>query len=148
MNIQYRFLKENNLEHLHQLFNLYNEVFQTAHQPPKEEYLSNLLKNKNVLFLAACFENKVIAGLTAYILPSIYSEKNELYIYDVAVHPDFRRKGIAAHSVSIISKWCISNNISEVFVDALVEDKDAIDFYTATGGTPSNVIHFTYTGKK
>ena len=56
MNIRYRFLQENNLEHLYQLFNLYNEVFQTAHELPKEEYLSNLLKNKNVLFLAACLK--------------------------------------------------------------------------------------------
>lgn len=61
---------------------------------PRINYQKKLLNTDNIIFVVAKYEEKIIGGSTAYELPSSYFEANEVYVYDLAVHHDFQRRGV------------------------------------------------------
>jgi aminoglycoside 3-N-acetyltransferase I len=60
---------------------------------PGQTHLKTLLHRNNSFAARAKTENKIIAGLTIYVLDQ-YSEKPLAYIYDLAVLPEFQIKGL------------------------------------------------------
>jgi aminoglycoside 3-N-acetyltransferase I len=78
-----------------ELIKLYQTVFEMEpFKYPSPSYLERTLENGKTIFLVAICEENIIAGLTAHQLPSTYYEASEVYVYDLAVHPDHQRKGI------------------------------------------------------
>jgi len=79
------------------------------------------------------------------------AEKNfglEIFIYDIAVRSDYRRKGIGRCLVTALCEQASAVGIQEVFVSAHNDDVHALDFYRALGGMPSPVTMFTLSGDK
>ncbi len=143
--LQYDKLTNRDLHKLLQLVALYEEVFGVKQVTfPHASHLQTLLEDNHILFYAAILEGQVIGGLTAYVLPSVYFESSEVYLYDLAVKSDYQRKGIGRELLSRLNAGCAQLGYREVFVQADTEDAHAIDFYHATGGLPENVIHFSY----
>jgi aminoglycoside 3-N-acetyltransferase I len=114
--------------------------------PPaaSESYLKDLLARPEFIVYVAMQGNEPIGGLTAYELPMYYSGYSEVYIYDIAVIPEFLRKGIGTQLISSLNEYCRQHGIKEIFVDADERDEHAVRFYQATGGEAMKVIHFTY----
>lgn len=141
----YRKLEKNHdLRELKELVRLYAEVFETQNFTiPSDRYLEALLEKEHVMFFAAFSRGLLVGGLTAYILPSVYVEKNEIYIYDLAVATEYQRNGIGRQLITVLKEYCKEGG-REIYVQADIEDQHAIDFYKATGGYPENVIHFSY----
>jgi aminoglycoside 3-N-acetyltransferase I len=124
---------------------LFNEIFEPGNETiPDDLYLKSLLANPNFLVFVLILEGTVQGGVTAYVLPKYYSEASELYLYDVAIHPDIQRQGFGRELIEAVKQYCVHHAISEVFVDAHAEDIHAIEFYQSTGGKADNVFHFTY----
>ena len=94
--IEYLRLSVNNLEEFVKLIKLYENVFEMEPFPyPSHGYLEKILKNENIYYCSCqYYEEEIIAGLTAHQLASTYFEANEVYVYGLAVHQDFQRKGI------------------------------------------------------
>jgi aminoglycoside 3-N-acetyltransferase I len=86
----------------------------------------------------------VVGGLTAHILPSYYSSSSEVYLYDLAVKTSFQRKGIGKKLLLALTAYCRENNYKAFFVQADEADSHALEFYSATGGSPEKVVHFNY----
>ncbi|MGZ7209677.1 MAG: GNAT family N-acetyltransferase [Methanobacterium sp.] len=147
--IKYLRLSVYNLVDLVKLIKLYENVFEMKpFQYPSHEYLKKILKNENTIFVVAKYEKEVIAGLTAHQLPSTYFEANEVYVYDLAVHQDFQRKGIGARLMAELKKISCNKGDKEIFLQADIEDGYAIEFYKEIGGIPENVIHFSFACNK
>lgn len=128
-----------------ELFQLFREVFETEDEAiATNSYVGRMLDNTGFVVYAALYENTVVGGLTAYALPLYYSEYTEIFIYDIAVKPDYQRKGIGKKLLSALKEYCREQGIGEMFVAAHEEDADAVAFYHATGGNAEKVIHFTY----
>ena len=146
MNITTQRLTTHHLAEFVELLQVYEAVFdmENFHMPDKS-YLKNLLSGEDLIMFVAMYENAVIGGLTAYVLPSCYSRSAEIYVYDFAVHTNFQRKGVGKHLLSAFADYCRKNNYATFFVQAVTTDVHAVEFYRATGGTPENVVQFTYT---
>jgi aminoglycoside 3-N-acetyltransferase I len=143
--IRYHKLTNNDLKKLIQLIRVYEEVFEMKNfSLPGTAHLQSLLAKEQMIFYVALLDNHVIGGLTAHTLPSVYFESNEIYIYDLAVKTEYQRKGIGTQLINELKVYCKSLGNKEIFVQADLDDKYALDFYNATGGTPENVIHFSY----
>jgi aminoglycoside 3-N-acetyltransferase I len=139
-------LEKSDLLHFQELLVLFNEIFESEQvTAPGESYLNFLLAKPDFLVFVLMVENKVMGGATGYVLPKYYSEGSELYLYDVAVHPDIQRQGFGRELIEAVKKYCADHGIGEMFVDAHAEDIHAIEFYHSTGGRVDNVFHFTYT---
>ena len=127
------------------LINLFNTVFEEEH--PSTGSTANslkLLNNKSFIALVALTGDEVVGGLTAYELPKYYSDTSEIFIYDLAVKPEYQRQGIGKGLLQSLKDYCIDHGIKEFFVMAHEEDEHAIEFYHATGGNAEKVINFLY----
>lgn len=147
--VKYLKLNVNNLEELVKLIKLYENVFEMEpFQYPSYDYLKKILKNENTIFAVAKYEEEIIGGLTAHELASTYFEANEVYVYDLAVHQDFQRKGIGTRLIEELKKISCNKGDKEIFLQADVGDDYAIDFYKKIGGVPEDVIHFSFACKE
>jgi aminoglycoside 3-N-acetyltransferase I len=66
---------------------------------PSEVYLRELLSNDKFIALVALQHGAVIGGLTAYVLQKFEQKRSEVYIYDLAVAEEHRRRGGATELI-------------------------------------------------
>ena len=127
------------------LVNLFNTVFEEEHPTIGSEANSlRLLNDSRFIAFAALAENEVVGGLTAYKLPMYYSDSSEIFLYDLAVKPEYQRMGIGKGLIQSLKEHCVKNGIKDFFVMAHEEDEHAIEFYRATGGRGERVVNFLY----
>ncbi len=128
------------------LIEIFKEVFDNHSQTLDNNDLSSLLSNNDFMVFVVKSENKVVGGLTIYVLHSYYNEKPIAYIYDVGILPNFQGQGLGKTLISEVCKFCKQNNFEEAYVEAEGDDIDAIGFYRKTKMSHEmNAIHFTYT---
>lgn len=63
--------------------------------PPDDAYLADLLAKAHVAVLVAERDGTVLGGLVAYELDKFERARREIYLYDLAVEAEHRRRGIA-----------------------------------------------------
>lgn len=128
------------------LIDLFEDVFGMKNfTRPADAYLQKVLSKPGFFVFSAKEEDKVIGGLTVYILEQYYSEKPLAYIYDLAVATKHQRKGIGKKLIEQLVACCRENNVEEIFVQADKADDYALDFYRSTGiSGEEQVVHFSY----
>ncbi len=109
--------------------------------PPGTAYLRKLLDSDRFIALAALQGQTVIGGLTAYELPKYEQERSEIYIYDLAVALEHRRKGAATSLIGALKTIAASSGAYVIYVQADPPDKPAVALYTKLG-TREDVFHF------
>lgn len=128
-----------------ELLGVYKEAFDLTDSVwPPSDYLEQLLNNPTMTFMVAIYRERVIGGLTAYTLPSVYHQASEIYLYDLAVRNDWQRRGVGTLLLQQLIAYSTRLGIKEIFVQADSPDRHAIDFYERNGGIPENVIHFSF----
>ena len=142
--IQIERLGAADLDRARQLFLTLSEIFETESTPLSDTYLSKLLARDDFWALAATVEGQLVGGLTAHTLFLTRAEMAELFIYDIAVLPDFQRRGIGRQLVAALRTQAAAQGITVVFVPADNEDTHALDFYQSLGGEPQPVTIFTF----
>jgi aminoglycoside 3-N-acetyltransferase I len=141
---QIKRLTKGHLADFQALVDLFNMVFEEESKIGSETHLLKLLSNKDFIALAALTENEMVGGLTAYELHMYYSDSSEIFLYDLAVKPEYQRMGIGKGLIQSLKAHCLQQGIKEFFVMAHEEDEHAIEFYRSTGGKGENVINFLY----
>jgi aminoglycoside 3-N-acetyltransferase I len=120
------------------------EVFEEPSASLSDQYLMALLARGDFWVLAAVEHGTAIGGVTAHALPMTRSEATELFIYDLAVHPDHQRKGVGRRLVKTLCTLAAAEGITASFVQADNDDTHALEFYRAIGGTAAPVTIFTF----
>lgn len=143
-------LEETNLTEFVELIKLFEDVFEMIDfSIPDSKYLQSLLNRTNFDVFVALYDNKVVGGLTTYVLEQYYSEKPLAYIYDLAVDKNLQRHGIGKKLIEETNKFYKEKGFEEVFVQADKIDVYAIDFYRKTNPSEEEqVVHFYYTLNK
>ena len=130
---------------LQELLLVFQNVFEMeAKQLPPVVYLTKLLELQKVMVLVIMSNNKVVGGLTAYELPSYYTQTSEMFIYDIAITPNYQRQGLGKQLVVAFKAYCKENGIPEFFVLAHESDTHALDFYRSLGGRAERVVNFVF----
>jgi aminoglycoside 3-N-acetyltransferase I len=128
-----------------QLLNVFGQAFaepdtyQSA--VPGEEYLQALLGRQHFITFVALDGDIVVGGLVAYELQKFEQERKELYIYDLAVSAEHRRKGIATNLIRELQRVAKGRGVYVIFVQADPEDTPAIRLYESLGQR-EDVHHF------
>ena len=140
-------LEAGQAEHFAEVVRLFEDVFEMQNfKMPPLEHLSKLLTNKDFFVFAAYQNNKLVGGLTAYVMEQYYSTKPLAYIFDLAVDTKCQRQGIGRKLVGAVNQFCTEQGFEEVFVQADQVDEYALDFYRSTRPTEEEkVVHFYYT---
>ncbi len=108
---------------------------------PDTAYLERLLGSDHFIALAALLDNSVIGGLAAYELRKFERQRSEVYIYDLAVAAEHRRRGIATGLIEHLRTMAAARGAHVIFVQADLADAPAIELYTKLG-TREDVLHF------
>jgi aminoglycoside 3-N-acetyltransferase I len=145
MSVTYTLLRCGDLALLRALNEVYavafNDTASYRSKPPSDAYLNDLLESRDVIALVARDDEKVVGGLTAYVLRKPEQERSEVYLYDLAVLAEHRRRGIARSLIGELQRIGRERGAWVVFVQADPGDDPAIALY-ASMGTREDVHHF------
>jgi aminoglycoside 3-N-acetyltransferase I len=140
-------LKPGDRDSARELFATMAEVFEEDVDVLSDAYIDGLLAREDFWAIAAYVDGRVIGGVIAHTLPMTRAALSEVFIYDIAVRSDHRRKGVGRHLISELSRSATERGIRILFVPAENDDTHALDFYRALGGTPTRMTLFTFTGR-
>ena len=108
---------------------------------PDDDYLRRLLASDTFIAVATLDGMTVIGGLAAYVLPKFEQARSEIYIYDLAVHEQHRRKGVATSLIGELKRLAAERGAYVIYVKADYGDDPAIALYSKLG-TREDVMHF------
>ena len=75
---------------------------------PSAAYLRSLLATPTFIVVVARHGDTVVGGLAAYELRKFERERSEIYIYDLAVAQEHRRRGVASiFGYSSATSWLV-----------------------------------------
>jgi aminoglycoside 3-N-acetyltransferase I len=138
-------LDKNEISDFRNLIEIFKEVFENEEQIPENKQLFNLLSNPDFMVFVVKLNEKVVGGLTIYILNRYLGIKPIAYIYDVGVSHDFQGQGLGKALIAEVCKYCKNNGFEDAYVEAESDDSDAINFYRKTKySNEMNATHFTY----
>ncbi len=143
--VTFRQLGRSDIKQLRELRELYGEVFRTEISTIDDDYLEALLASQLTLFFVAQSGEAIVGGITAHLLPSVYGNYKELYLYDVAIATAFQRQGVGSGLLNYIKEYCQTKHIKSLFVQADAEDLHARRFYAKNGGQEADVWHYDFT---
>lgn len=131
------------------LFGAMNQLFARAFEdpasyadkPPGSAYIQRLLGQPHIHALVATENGDVVGALVAYELEKFEQERREIYIYDLAVAEEHRRKGIATALIEHLRHIARAREAWVIYVQADYGDDPAIALYTKLG-TREDVLHF------
>ena len=109
--------------------------------PPDDAYLQRQLGDNRTIVLAAFDGPRVFGALVAYLLPKLEQERSEIYIYDLAVAEEHRRRGVATALIDALSRVATQLGAWVIYVQADHGDDPAIALYEKLG-TREDVMHF------
>lgn len=146
MNYSYKQLATSDVHLLKELLKVFGEAFGdvSTYQDavPDDAYLTSLLgKDHFIVMIAQSATGEVVGGLAAYVLEKFEQERKEIYIYDLAVDTDHRRKGIATALINKLKDIARSTGAYVIFVQADPGDDTATKLYESFG-IKENVFHF------
>jgi aminoglycoside 3-N-acetyltransferase I len=121
----------------------FNEPVAYTGNRPGPDYMRRLLGSEYFIALAAMKDDAVVGGLAAYELKKFEQERSEIYIYDLAVSAQHRRRGIATALIDMLKKIGAERGAWVIFVqaDTGAEDEAAIALYSRLGVREA-VLHF------
>lgn len=137
--------KRANLQELKSLLAVFGQAFgePDTYQGavPSNAYLDTLLKDETFIPLVALADGRVAGGLVAYVLRKFERERSEIYIYDLAVLEEFRRRGIATGLINKLREIAREIGAWVIYVQADTPDEPAVKLYESLG-TREDVLHF------
>jgi aminoglycoside 3-N-acetyltransferase I len=121
----------------------FDEVDTYSARRPSAAYMRGLLGSDTFIALVAVADGVVVGGIAAYELKKFEQERSEIYLYDLAVASDWRRRGIASALIEELGRIAAARGAWTMFVqaDTGVEDEAAIALYSRLG-TREAVLHF------
>ena len=140
-------LTPSDLTSLKDLLRVFGEAFDDVETyqgaVPPDDYLRELLATPYFIVVVARRGDGVIGGLAAYELRKFERDRREIYIYDLAVAKEHRRKGVATALIGELKRIARERRAYVIFVQADRGDAPAIALYEAIG-TREDVHHFDF----
>jgi aminoglycoside 3-N-acetyltransferase I len=117
------------------------ETYQGA--VPGDGYLRSLLAMRHFISVVARSGGEVVGGLAAYELQKFERDRREIYIYDLAVAKEHRRKGVATGLIAELKRVAANRGAYVIYVQADQDDAPAIALYQGLGRR-EDVYHFDF----
>jgi aminoglycoside 3-N-acetyltransferase I len=145
MEYTYKILADTDVPLFKSLLTVFGEAFgePDTYQgaAPSEEYLRTLVGREHFIALVALDGNTIVGGLVAYEFQKFEQERKELYIYDLAVSAQHRRRDVATNLIRELQRVARKRGAYVIFVQADQGDTPAIRLYESLGKR-EDVHHF------
>ena len=77
-----------------ELFDLWRRGDDVSAPPATDETLTDLLRRDDFHVIVAFIKDEIVGGLTAYELEMVTANATELFVYEVSVEAEYRRRGV------------------------------------------------------
>jgi len=147
MDYTFEQLTTSNIDLLKDLLRVFGEAFEDVETyqgaVPSDDYLRSLLATPHFIVVVARGDDVVVGGLAAYELQKFERDRREIYIYDLAVATDHRRKGVARRLIAELRRIAAERGAYVIYVQADRDDAPAIALYEGLGKR-EDVHHFDF----
>ena len=125
-----------------------NGIFQwNEHYPDKASFINDV---RNEELFVYCIVEKVVACISlCNKMDAVYepvhwktTNKNNLYVHRLAVHPDFQKKGLGKSMMDFAENYANDNRYISVRLDTFSENKRNLKFYESRGYQRLDGIYF------
>lgn len=131
---------------LDKLFGLFEAVFREGADavapPPDSAHLAALLASETFVAMVATTPGEIVGRLAAHVLPLCRHPGRELFVYDLAVHAQYRRQGVATALIRTLPGMGPALGAHTLFVQADCGNLAARRLY-ARFASPAAVLHYT-----
>ncbi len=145
MNYTYKQLLSSDIENLKQLLfvfgNAFDDISTYQDNVPSDKYLQKILSKQDFIAVVALCDNKIVGGLVAYVLEKFEQDRREIYIYDLGVNEENRKKGVATNLILKLKDIAKEKDAHVIYVQADKVDEPAIKLYESLGDK-NDVYHF------
>src|SRR5579864_7969822 len=125
MGYTFKQLTTSDISLLKKLLRVFGEAFEDVETyqgaVPDDDYLRSLLALRHFIVVVARSGAEVVGGLAAYELQKFERDRREIYIYDLAVAKEHRRKGVATGLIAELMRVGAKRGAYVIYVQA---DKD------------------------
>lgn len=137
MNYSYKRLNKKDAGYFRELLGVFADAFDEPKTyldaQPSDAYLISLLAKRTFITIAAFADGMVTGGLVAYQFDKFERERSEIYIYDLAVAPAHRRRGVATNLIKTLQRTAMRQKAWVIFVQADRGDVPALKLYESFG---------------
>jgi aminoglycoside 3-N-acetyltransferase I len=109
-----------------------------------EAQSKQLRDNRNFIAIGATVGFELAGGLTAHLVTNYYKGGLDLFIYDIAIKPDYQRKGVGIELLNFTKNFCQEHAIKEMYVAAESADENALTYYRKTDAEEIASRFFVY----
>lgn len=109
-------------------------------------HLARALSDNYCYFLVCLLEREPIGYLSAYRFPDVEHDGFLVYLYDIVVRVDHRRRGVARRLIEALLEHCRVEGVSRIWVGTSRENHAAAQAFEATGASRESetYVEFTY----
>lgn len=101
-----------------------------------ERYLAFYVREHAPVHLFVALLEDRVAGLIAWILThELYSAQAGMYISDITVHAEARRKGVGRALMTKAKEWAADHGVTKLGWDVWKHNASAMQFYARLGAT-------------
>jgi aminoglycoside 3-N-acetyltransferase I len=93
------------------------------------------LADPNNFLIVAKTAERVVGALIAHRLARLDSQRAQILLYEIGVHPDFQRRGVASAMIQEIKDLARRAGACEIWVVTNKSNQAAMQLYRSTGGT-------------
>ena len=119
--------------------------FLTSDESPTSEHIINALQDDRTYLYVAKAEQQILAYCLVYKFPSIYSNHNLAYLYDIEVLKEFRKKGIGKEIILKIKEQLTKDNVLELWLGTSTNNISGHALFSKTGAEKSIETFNDYT---
>ena len=119
--------------------------FLTSKENLSVEHIKNVLQDDRTYLYVAITEQQIVGYCLVYKFPSIYSNHNLAYLYDIEILQEFRKKGIGSRFITTIKEQFIKDNIYELWLGTATDNESGQALFSKTGAIKSGEIFNDYT---
>lgn len=102
------------------------------------EYLERFLANSSNYLIVAEVDGNLAGFLLAHALQRLKQESHKMFIYEIDVAQQYRRRGVGTALINHIREIVKRENMMNAFVFTSHSNKGAVEFYKSTGGKIEN----------
>lgn len=134
--IEYRFTLEKDLKQLSWLYRQYHNgdtMIETNYDNMLKEF-KKLQKNEDYKFVSAVDGEKLVGFCSVVINHDIVEQQKPIImLWNLRVHPDYRRQHIGTNILKFIETYGKKNNVDFIFLGCDADNKSAKAFYNKIG---------------
>ena len=112
---------------------------------PSPLHLQNLLADDRTYLLAALIDGGVIGYALAYRFLSLYASTQMVYLYDIDVIEQHKRKGAGRMLVETVKDIAKRDGVTELWLGTGTDNKEGQGLFSATGGVKTGETFNDYT---